>query len=147
LFAAQELQMGASDINQCKLSFLYSRIHRDRVLLIILYYNKTHERAGEIREQEEEEESRSCPETQIRSLVEKLTCTILQDTSYNARYKIVGIHRKLQHPGKKPTKEFAQSSWENSKARLHREMNRGELEKKKKKKMKTKEKVCRTTPL
>jgi hypothetical protein len=31
---------------QCKLSFLYSRIHRDRVLLIILYYNKTHERAG-----------------------------------------------------------------------------------------------------
>jgi hypothetical protein len=72
---------------QCKLSFLYSRIHRDRVLLIILYYNKTHERAGEIREreEEEEEESRSCPETQIKSLVEKLTCTILQDTSYNAR--------------------------------------------------------------
>jgi hypothetical protein len=39
----------------------------------------------------------------------------------------VGIHRKLQHPGKKPTKEFTQSSWENSKARLHREMNRGEI--------------------
>jgi hypothetical protein len=43
---------------QCKLSFLYSRIHRDGILLIILYYNKTHERAGEIRECEEEEESR-----------------------------------------------------------------------------------------
>jgi len=72
---------------QCTLSFLFSRIHRDRVLLIILYYNTTHEGAGEIREREEEEEgeSRSCPETQIKSLVEKLTCTILQDTSYNAR--------------------------------------------------------------
>ncbi len=67
----------------------------------------------------------------------KLQCSI----SYN----IVGIHRKIQHTEKKPTKEFTQSSWENSKARLHREMNRGELEKKKK--TKTKEKVWRTTPL